>query len=98
MEALKAESRELDAKFEDAFKEELRSLTESIGHSTKSSDDTSSTVQEMASELARIRRLMRMGLRNSGINMAPPTLEDTDPAHTSHESDTLHTSPTGVGG
>jgi hypothetical protein len=45
MEALKAESRTLDGKFEDVFKDELRSLTDSIGQSTKSSDQASSTVQ-----------------------------------------------------
>lgn len=99
MEALKAESRALDAKFEDVFKDELRSLTESIGNSTKASDDASSTVQEMSSELARIRRLMRMGLRNSGIITVPPILQDTDlhTTTTTLEPDTLRTSPTGVG-
>jgi hypothetical protein len=45
MEALKAESRALDAKFEDIFKGELRSLTESIGQSRKSSDQASSTAR-----------------------------------------------------
>jgi len=45
MEALKAEARALDSKFEDIFKEELRSLTESIGQSTKSSDEASSIAQ-----------------------------------------------------
>jgi hypothetical protein len=45
MEALKAESRALDSKFEEAFKEELRSLAEAIQQSSKKSDDASVTAE-----------------------------------------------------
>ncbi|KAG9055837.1 hypothetical protein FS842_001011 [Serendipita sp. 407] len=60
IQALKEESRTLDAKFEEALRDELRSLREAINESSKSSDATSSTAQELSSELNRIRRLMRM--------------------------------------
>jgi hypothetical protein len=45
MEALKAESRSLDARFEEAFKEELRSLAEVITKSSKTSDEAQYTVR-----------------------------------------------------
>ncbi|KAG8830570.1 hypothetical protein FRC18_007882 [Serendipita sp. 400] len=60
IQALKEESQSLDAKFEEALRDELRSLREAINESSKSSDATSSTAQELSSELNRIRRLMRM--------------------------------------
>ncbi|CCA71886.1 hypothetical protein PIIN_05821 [Serendipita indica DSM 11827] len=61
MEALKTEKRELDAKFEEAFKEELRSLATALSENNKSSEDASATAKELSTELARIRRLMRLG-------------------------------------
>lgn len=45
MESLKAESRLLDARFEEAFKEELRSLAEAITNSSKTSEDAQSTAR-----------------------------------------------------
>jgi hypothetical protein len=45
MESLKAESRSLDARFEEAFKEELRSLAEAITNSSKTSEEAQSTAQ-----------------------------------------------------
>lgn len=60
MEALKAEQRSLDSKFEEAFKDELRSLAEAVASSSKSSDAATVTAKNVADELARIQRLMRM--------------------------------------
>ena len=45
MEALKVEQRELDAKFEEAYKEELRSLATALSENNKSSDDASATAK-----------------------------------------------------
>ncbi|KAG8835566.1 hypothetical protein FRC17_002486 [Serendipita sp. 399] len=60
IQALKEESRTLDARFEEAIREELSSLKAAISETSKSSDEASSTAQELSNELARIRRLMRM--------------------------------------
>lgn len=45
MESLKTEQRKLDAKFEEAFKEELRSLAEAIADSSKSAEETQATAK-----------------------------------------------------
>lgn len=45
MEALKVEQRSLDSKFEETFKEELRSLAEAIASSSKSSDQATATAK-----------------------------------------------------
>lgn len=50
MEAAKAESKALEAKFEDVFRDELRSLTEAIKNSSKSSDEALSTAQYVHSK------------------------------------------------
>ncbi|PVG00752.1 hypothetical protein CPB86DRAFT_700554 [Serendipita vermifera] len=63
MEALKAESRALDAKFEEVFKEELRSLADAIQQSSKKSDEANVTAERLSDQLAHIRQLMRMGRR-----------------------------------
>lgn len=45
MEASKAESKALEAKFEDVFRDELRSLAEAIQNNSKSSDEAISTAK-----------------------------------------------------
>lgn len=45
MEALKAESRALNAQFEEAFREELRLLATEIQNSGKSTNDAQTTAQ-----------------------------------------------------
>lgn len=51
MEAAKAESKALEAKFEDVFRDELRSLAEAIQNNSKSSDEAISTAKYVTARL-----------------------------------------------
>ena len=59
LEATKAESHQLDTKFDGAVREELDALRGEVGKATKDAELATEQAQGLAVELARLRRLMR---------------------------------------
>ncbi|KAG8907678.1 hypothetical protein FRB99_002756 [Tulasnella sp. 403] len=61
IESIKSESSALDKKFEAAMRDEVKALAEQIHKSTQETEEAGKQANELAVELARLRRLMRTG-------------------------------------